>query len=205
MIELSDMELDAISEAFNIGIGHAASSLSEMLGQEVSLSVPEAKILQRSEVVANLNSTGEQRINGVSQRFSGPFLGRALLLFPEEESLELVRVLLKQDVDLEFLSEMEQDALVEVGNIILNACLSSIAHIVDEEMINEIPDLVRGDLKKIITGESPKEDEDYVLLLRMDFAVKEIDIGGYIAFLMDIQALDTFRHKLLTYFGFSEQ
>lgn len=202
MIQLSAMELDAITEAFNIGIGRAASSLSEMLGQEVILSVPEVEILQRNEVAKSVDSTDCQRISGVSQGFSGPFVGRAFLLFPEKSSLELIRALIKQDVDLSFVTEMEQEALVEVGNIILNACLSSISHIVEEEIINEMPIPVKGDMEKIIVRDSTNKNKNYVLLLHMNFAVKEIDISGCIAFVMDMQALDAFRQKLATYFGF---
>ena len=38
---LSELENDLLGELFNIGVGRAANSLSQMVNQEVTLSVPE--------------------------------------------------------------------------------------------------------------------------------------------------------------------
>ena len=46
---LSELEQDAIAEAFNIGIGKAGSALSEMVGKEVTLSVPQLSITSLNE------------------------------------------------------------------------------------------------------------------------------------------------------------
>lgn len=203
MITLSEIEQDAMVESFNISVGRAAASLSEMLGREVILSIPEIEILRRDEVEKKVGEEGKRDIDGVCQQFSGPFSGRALLLFPAENSLELVRILLREEVDMAFLTEMEEEALLEVGNILLNACLSNFSHLLDHEITTDIPSSLKGSIHEIIMRESEKKNEDYVLLLRMAFVVKEADIAGYIAFLMDIQALDLFRQKLAAYFGYS--
>ena len=219
MILLSEYERDAIAEAFNIGMGSAGNALSEMVGKEVILSVPYVNI-DRKDVAATTMSDGipESAVTGVKENFSarsmsgvredfnGPFSGSALLLFPEDSSLELVRLLLQQpeEVDTDFLSEMEQEALVEVGNIILNACLASIAEIVGDEILNEIPVPVKGSLNEIITQTGSKEspDEDYVMHLHMKFHIDEVHIEGNIAFMMDINSIDVFRKKLAAFFGF---
>lgn len=217
MIVLNDMERDAISEAFNIGVGAAGNSLSEMLGQEVVLTVPAVTIAKKSDVARGLEDTQTELLSGVKEdfkaqtgslrsvreRFQGPFSGSALLIFAESNSLELVRLLLQQpDMDLDFLTEMEQEALTEVGNIILNACLSAVADIIGDEIENEIPELIKGTPTEVIMGASEGGDEDYVVQLQMQFQVHHVDIEGRIAFLMDIAALDTFRKKLAEYFGF---
>jgi chemotaxis protein CheC len=203
MVELSESERDAISESFNIGIGVAAAALSEMVGQEVALSVPDVRILRREELAQTLVEDRGRRITGVRERFNGPLSGRAMLLFPEERSLELVRLLLRQEVELSFLTEMEEEALTEVGNIILNACLSNIANIVGSEISSDLPQPVKGHLSEIILSQCEEGSEDYLMQLHMEFSVKEVDIAGYIAFLMDINSLDVFRRKLAEYFDFS--
>ena len=58
----------------------------------------------------------------------GPFSGRALLIFPEAQSLELVRSIVGAEHSLEDVIDLEQEALAETGNIILNACLATIAN-----------------------------------------------------------------------------
>jgi len=204
MTNLSEYEQDALSESFNIGIGVAAAALSEMTAQEVSLSVPTIRVLNKQDASEELAAEGgDQRISGVREQFKGPFRGSAMLLFPEEHSLELVRLLLQEDIDLAYLTEMEQEALVEVGNIILNACLGSIADIIGDEIINETPLPLKGLMSDILQDDSNISEDDHIMRLKMEFQVKEVDIKGYIAFVMDIHSLDTFRRKVADYFGFS--
>ncbi len=202
---LTEDEHDAFSEAFNLGIGVAASSLSEMIDAEIQLSVPRIEAMRKIDAAAAADMEHSLSIRGVRERFSGPFSGSALLLFPQNRSLELVRLLLQQpDADIAFVTEMEQEALSEVGNIILNACLSTMASIMGDEIHNEIPEPVVGELKDVIIGNQDIGDDDYVLRLRVEFAVKHINLNGYIAFLMDIESLDIFRRKLAEYFGFAQ-
>jgi len=202
MIFLNADERDAIAEAFNMGVGVAAASLSEMVEREVTLSVPDIDIMLRDQAKASLGIQAHQQISGVIEEFKGSFEGHAMLLFPKDISLELVRLLLKQDVENEFLTEMESEALIEVGNIIINACLGSIANIMGEEINNQIPEAVTGRMGEIITDKSIAPEENYIMKLRMDFHVADEDISGYIAFIMGLDSIDKFRRKLAEYFGF---
>jgi len=46
---LTPMQLDAIREVGNIGAGHAATVLSQLLKQRVSMTVPQVNILPLNE------------------------------------------------------------------------------------------------------------------------------------------------------------
>jgi len=215
MIFLSDHERDAVAEAFNLGMGAAGNALSEMLGKEVLLSVPQVNIERSSDAVKGMLQSARGELSGVKETFStnviagvreefdGPFKGSALLLFPEHRSLELVRLLLQQpEADIDMLTEMEQEALVEVGNIILNACLSAIAEIIGDEILNEIPEAVKGPIGQIIQEAGCASEQEFVMKLHMHFEVDEAHIDGDIAFIMGIKSLDVFRAKLAKFFGF---
>ena len=116
--------------------------------------------------------------------------------------MALVRLLLEDDIDAEFLTEMEEETLIEVGNIILNACLSSIAEIVGSEIHNQIPEIVNGNLHEIILGDNRSKGDDLVMNLRVEFSVESVDIRGHIALVMDIDSLDIFRQSVANYFGY---
>lgn len=75
-------------------------------------------------------------LTGVSQSFSGFFAGKAALLFPESRSLDLVNVMLGEggDLDVEVDAELEEEALSELGNILLNNCLSTISNILNKPL-----------------------------------------------------------------------
>ena len=59
----------------------------------------------------------------------GGFFGAALLIFPEKNSLELVRAVAGDHLSFEDILELEQEALAEIGNVILNGCMATIANL----------------------------------------------------------------------------
>ena len=91
----SDLQKDMLKEAFNLGIGRAAGALSKMVSQEVLLSVPDMQ-LRSSEELVNITS-GYDSIVSVVQQIKEPFVGKSILLFPENSSLEVVRRMLNME------------------------------------------------------------------------------------------------------------
>jgi len=54
---LDELELDAFTELVNIGVSRAASSLREMVGEQVHLSVPTVVMVSRDEAIEILQRT----------------------------------------------------------------------------------------------------------------------------------------------------
>src|ERR1700760_1639448 len=90
---LSPLELDALTELVNIGVSRAAGSLREMVGEEVLLSVPRIELVGRARAIQILCESEARKLVAVHQTFEGDITGRALLIFPETKSLELVRAI----------------------------------------------------------------------------------------------------------------
>ncbi len=200
---LDDFYVDAVAEVLNIGMGSAAAALSEMINDEVKLSVPGVEFVSRLEAAHIIGSKAKTDVSGVHQHFQGAFDGEAMLLFPEEQSHELIRAVLQQDdVALQDLTDMEQEAMTEIGNVILNACLCSMADMFGKEMQGEIPEFVQGSLARVFSAESLLEQtEAIVLLLNMDFAVDTKNIQGYVTFLMDVDSVGQFKENIETILG----
>ncbi len=76
-----------------------------------------------------------------------------MLVFPEVHSLELVRSLLKENVPLDSLTDLEQEALMEVGNIILNACLGSISNALGEPINCSMPSFRKRESRSLLDQE----------------------------------------------------
>jgi chemotaxis protein CheC len=89
--ELSEIEQDALAEIANMGVSRAAASLRRMVGEQVFLSVPAVSIVTRATASQLVERGHSTKLVAVQQSFEGPFSGRALLIFPEAQSLELVR------------------------------------------------------------------------------------------------------------------
>ena len=56
--ELSDIEIDTLREIGSIGTGNAATSLSQMLGCEVRITLPEVRIMGYNEAIDWIGEIG---------------------------------------------------------------------------------------------------------------------------------------------------
>jgi chemotaxis protein CheC len=186
---LSELELDALTELVNIGVGRAALSLREMVGEQVLLSVPTIALVSRDKAIEILSQRENSRLVAVHQVFEGEITGRALLIFPETKSLELVRAVTRGELPLDEIIELEEEALAETGNIILNGCLATIANMLQRSLRMSLPEIIRGEGCVFFNLAPPPEAGDTVVFLFIDFALRGQDIQGYVAMLMDVQSL----------------
>lgn len=197
---LSELQKDAICEMLNIGMGQAAASLSAIISEELKLSIPTVELLSRQEAANIISSDPQRRIAGVKQHFEGPFWGDALLLFPQEKSLQLVRALVKEELPPELLAELEQDALTEVGNIILNSCLGSFGNVLTQEVTSDLPLFINGSALEVLYTAKPQE-RDVVMFMRVEFSTHNRSISGYVAFLLEIPSIAQFKVNIDKYLG----
>jgi len=185
---LTELEQDAIAEIANMGVSRAAASLRQMLDEQILLSVPAVRIVNRQTAAALVQSASNKLV-AVQQHFEGPFSGKALLIFPEAQSLELVRTVVGEEHSLEDVIDLEQEALAEIGNIILNACLATIANVLRHTMHMTLPTVVRGDGETLFGVHSQNDDDNLVMFLYIDFETRKRKIKGFIALLMDLPSI----------------
>lgn len=193
---LSELELDALTEMVNIGVSRAAVSLREMVGEQVHLSVPSIDLLSSALAIEILGKGGAGPLVAVHQVFEGDITGRALLIFPETKSLELVRAVTGGDLSLEDIIDLEQEALAETGNILLNACLATIANMLRRSLKMSLPEIMRGKGPEFFSLAPPPEAGDVVMFLYINFTVRQRDISGHIAMLMDMPSLTALKTLL---------
>jgi chemotaxis protein CheC len=196
---LNDLEHDALTELVNLGVSRAAANLSEMVGEQVHLSVPSVTMMGRAQAIEILNKSGSGRLVAVHQVFDGDVSGRALVIFPEAKSLELVRAVTSAELSLEDITELEHEALAETGNVILNSCLATIANQLERTLTISLPDILRGDGYLLFNLPPPPQAGDVVMFIYINFAVHQRDIQGYIAMLMDVSSLTALRGLLARY------
>lgn len=191
-IQLSELEEDLLTELFNLGVGNAASSLSEMVKQEIKLSVPSIEFLSIDQLADKLG--GENSICSVSQIVSGPFTAQSMLLFPEENSLEIVRQLLGNDLPDDTLLELQKEAFSEIGNIVLNACIGSFSNALKEEFKVDLPIFELAKPSELL--KLSNQEKDTALFIRIDLTLSTSQITGYMAFLMGSISLKQLKEAL---------
>jgi len=189
-ILLDDLERDALTELVNIGVSRAAANLRKMVGEQVLLSVPSVEVVTRQGATALIRERESGQLVAVRQDFQGVFSGRALLIFPQSNSLALVHAVTGGALSAEDAVDMEQEALAETGNVVLNSCLATMANMLQRPLTMSLPEVIRGDGSQLfgLTPDSP--ENGVVLFLYINFAINERDIRGYIAMLMDLPSLN---------------
>lgn len=194
---LSELEQDALLEVLNLGMGQAADALSDMVRDEILLSVPRLFFLPWEEAIAMIGPDAAARMSAVRQRFTGPFHGSTLLIYPRERSLELVRALLRDEVTLEECQELEPESLTEVGNILLNACLGSLANIMGVEILCDLPVFLQGTRDALLATERHAgSDDGIILLLYVDFTTHGDTVKGHVVLLFDTWSIQRLKQEL---------
>jgi chemotaxis protein CheC len=188
---LSELERDALGELANIGVSRAAGNLRKLVGQQVLLSVPGAEVVTQKIAITAIGEREGEDLIAVAQDYTGPFSGRALLIFPQSQSLELVRLVV---ADSEA-TDLHGEALTEIGNIVINGCLASIANVLKVTLGLSLPAVIRGSGAHIF-GSWDVGGEGLVLFIHVNFSVRDSDIRGYIALLMDLPEIENLKVAL---------
>ncbi len=189
LLRLSDLELDALTELVNIGVGRAAASLASMCGEQVVLNVPAISTVTPGQAADMVGGARVGKMVAVEEVYSGAVSGRALLIFPEANSLELVRAVAGDAVPAEDIPALAPEALLETGNVVLQACLGTLANMLERSLEIETPTLVEGRPSELFSRVS----QEAVLFVYINFSLRGRRIRGYIALLMDLASMTALR------------
>src|ERR671927_1945379 len=115
---LKALQLDALREVANIGAGHAATALSQMIGSTIMISVPTINVARLEDVPPQV-SAPEEPVAAVLMHMLGDLTGRTLLVFPCAAAVRLAEMLMHREPSGSLqLGALEESAVKEVGNIL---------------------------------------------------------------------------------------
>lgn len=195
---LSSIQLDALREVGNIGAGHAATALSQLLKNKVIMTVPRVNLLSLSEACDFIGGP-EQPMVGVYLRVFGEAPSKILYLFPKEQALFLAGLLMGENSKIRnILGELEVSALKEIGNILTGAYVNAFANFTGIQMLSSVPalayDMVGAILSAILVDLG--EVGDYVALIETELTACELNISGHFFLIPDPGSLGTILEML---------
>lgn len=197
--KLEALERDALTEIVNIGVSRSAAALRKMVGHQVLLSVPSVELVSQREATRLIAERESNGLVAVRQDFEGAFSGRALLILPTSNSLQLVRAVVGDELSDDELREMETEALTETGNVILNGCLATMANMLERPLSMSVPQIVHGQGAQLFESADFPPADNLVLFLYINFSVRERDVRGYIAMIMDLPSMIALKSLIQTF------
>jgi len=183
--------IDAVEEIVNIGVGRAAGQLNQMTGSHIHLQVPSIHLIPFCELTSlRKNIFSRDILSAVILRFKGSFSGITAVVFPPESAAALVMLLTGETEDSPDLDPMRIEALKEVGNIIINAVMGSIANVLSEHFTYSIPSYHEGPIAEIVELQNKQLGDDQVLIARTNFLIESLNIEGDILLILEIGSMD---------------
>jgi chemotaxis protein CheC len=184
--DMTEMQMSAIGEIGNIGVGNAATALSKIVGKAVNLSVPKVQILPINDAMGIVGDP-EMLVAGVYLAIEGDIDGDILLIFSAENSRNLAQIMMcgmmppKATEDEENFSEIEISALKELGNILSSSYLNSLADFTQMTIGPSVPgfccDMAAAILSVALIEVSSFGDN--VLILQTNFDIEGQNVEGF--------------------------
>ena len=136
---VSEARLDFLKELANIGVGNAATSLSQMINDEkISMNVPEVVVIPLQDITAFIEE--EKPIAAIFfEAQSDDFRLMIILTLSEESAQILARKVLQSHSGK--MGEMERSALIEIGNIVNSAYLNALSALTGITILPSPPSL----------------------------------------------------------------
>ncbi len=182
---LTPLQLDILQELINIGVGRAAGMLNQMVNTHIQLQVPVLRVLTRPELAELYAEKPQSIFSAVQLGFSGQFAGMSALIFPPESASKLVAVVLGRDETLPGDEAMRRGTLQEIGNIVLNGVMGSLANILREPLCYSHPGFIEADITSIVG-----QDTRMILVARTQFSMKDHLIEGEVLIIFSLSSFD---------------
>lgn len=194
-MEINQTKKDILKEVANIGAGNAATAFSQMIAQEIKMTVPEVKLLDIQEL-PGITGDEEEFIACIMINFCGEISGKILLVVDMDNVKRILELIFGTE-DLPG-KEMQHSALNELGNILSGAYLKAINDFTALDLEQKVPamayDMAGAVLSSSVIDYS--QTEDFILLLKTEFIAGNEKIELFYFFIPEKNSLNYLFEKL---------
>lgn len=188
---LNDMQLDAVKEVGNIGAGHAATALSQLIDKKIMIACPKVLCLPLQRVV-DLVGGPQALVAGVTMHVLGDISARIVLILPRQSALQMASLLTKtESEERQTLTMLEHSAIKEAGNILAGAYLNALTEFLGLLLLQSVPQLV-FDMAEAVVNELSKgfPSTTEVICIETEFMESKRVIHGFFFLMPDKVSLD---------------
>ncbi len=191
---------DVLQEIMNIAFGNATAELSEIIDIYVVLSVPDIKTINSENLDLYVNNLIDLKKNTkiIEQKFFGEYNGAGLLIFPDINNDEIVTLLDYSDTDsIDYLEQVPvNEILIEIGNILIGACIGKITDLLDTYVTYSPPDIFSSDTSNKFCFSCNTDKDKTGLVMKTTFTFNGKNIEGLLLLLASNDSFDWLKKAL---------
>jgi chemotaxis protein CheC len=188
---LTDRQSDAMAELINIAFARTAAALSQLSGHRVQLDAPTIEVRPIEELPEAVGLVIKDEVATVHQLFSGPVAGDALLILNYEGAVMLTDLLCEQQSHSRRLDAPAREALTEIGNILLNACLGMFGNLLHVHVSFSMPRLHVDTLDDLLRSVTIGAEElRSAVIVSTAFHIKDSAVSGFLVMVLGVSSLD---------------
>ncbi len=164
----SATELDVLKEVINIGGGHAATSLSQLIDKPVHMTVPVIEMMDYAAVFEQIMPE-ETVIKAIIVRMMGDAEGVFLFTVDQQFSKDLVAMMLPKNTP--YSEAMADSALQELVNILVNSFLNAVMKLIDRNLITSVPIMIEDMFGAIMSSAYMEQSQydDSIMIIKNEF------------------------------------
>ncbi len=149
----------------------SASLISSLGHNQVKFTVDLIGLKNKHELDSLFNPEHPDMF-AVCHQIDGPCSGHIVFLLEEKSALLFTKAVLDKQDQMLKLSEMEEEALLEIGNIIVNNFLSNYVQILDESIYTAVPVLKQRHYVQLVDelNSEPVDKEFYIVKFAVEIA-----------------------------------
>ena len=200
---ISDDEKDILQEIMNIAFGKAASDLAEVINIFVVLSVPNVEMFNASQLPLYLKEqvSGYDSISILEQNFWGDFKGSAFMMFHADAGRELVSIFgdENENAGLNAMDSLEKETLMEVGNILVGACVGKLAELLGDVVTYSPPRVITDQTPDDAISHNMFDENASAIVLKTIFRFNERDVEGLLFLVTSHDSIMWLKKALATF------
>lgn len=182
---LTQDEKEILEELMNIAFGSASADLSEVINIRIALNVPEVMVLDIQSVPAHLDAMVKNNADTdiIEQHFWGNFSGRSFLAISSDEGSHiagLADISPPEDVQLYNPEHRHAGVLLEIGNIMIGACIGKISELLATVVTYSPPTMVARDKDVTSLLKDFCEPSMKAIIIKTIFSFDEQAINGFL-------------------------
>jgi chemotaxis protein CheC len=196
-LHLSSVQIEAMKEVANIGAGHAATALSEMLNEPIHIGIPSAEILTLANLAERLSLHGHL-VNAVHIQVLGEAPCRIVVLFEKAQALGFVSIFMGLTPDDESIpAPIIESTIKEVANIIGGSYLTALTELTGIVLVGSVPSFSSGTTKNAFLDLRDVPGDQEVLYVQTSLNKGGSLISGEVILIPENKSID----PLLSVFG----